>query len=480
MSTATVKPIRPGTIIEIVGQTTAAVPPTFAETVAVPGTHDWGLENVPQICTSYNDYIAKYGSSDTQLRRSVLGAFIGQGLPNTGGAGAVVVHRMVAAAGAKASVTIQNTTPTNALTLTAKYKGARGNKLSVTVTVHPTLAATKVLTILCSDGPSESFEFAQTNIAALATDVNLRSSYVTATSLVTGVALATVSSASALTGGVDGSTYTGTEVATVLAALVAVNFSVLAFSDLTDAPMTATVVAWVKSQNAANQPVMLVLGGGSSDTMATAITRAATAADQHVLTLGKGVYTDSFVNADLSTAQLAARIAGVLVARGISKALTFAPMRGLTVASGSASPTDQEIKDGIQNGVISLSLSTSALATLKVEKGVTTFIDTTDANRPIDVFSDPRLIRILDLYVKGMKQWGDDVVIGNVPVNDDSRASVYGEAKRRQDELEAQGLIVPGTGYVVVPVTTDDQLPYSFGWQFTRTANYVRGQGTVR
>jgi hypothetical protein len=106
------------------------------------------------------------------------------------------------------------------------------------------------------------------------------------------------------------------------------------------------------------------------------------------------------------------------------------------------------------------------------------------------VFSEPRHVRIMDIFIRGMREWADDVVIGDLPVNADTRATVRGEAGRRIDSLRDRGLILTTVDgaiadpFVNTPVPNDpgllDAVLFEFGWQFARTANYVIGQGRVR
>jgi hypothetical protein len=106
------------------------------------------------------------------------------------------------------------------------------------------------------------------------------------------------------------------------------------------------------------------------------------------------------------------------------------------------------------------------------------------------VFSDPRLVRIMDAYKRNMKQWGDDTIIGNVPVGPDARRAVAGQGRVLQEDLLRRGLILTkAQGASEDPFVTAedpgdpnllDAIPYQFGWQFARTANFVLGEGTVR
>jgi hypothetical protein len=285
-----------------------------------------------------------------------------------------------------------------------------------------------------------------------------------------------------LSGGVNGDTLTVDEWMTALTAMEYLGFSVIAPYDLTDSAIRASVVSWVKGMDSANRPVMLVMGGAADETVDEAITDATTINDQHVVRLAGGFFQDAVLGASVSTSQLAPRVAGMLASLGDANSLTFKPMGGLTyIGQGFA---NDQIEAAIQNGVTTISVSTNPLAALKIEKGLTTFVTPDDPTRPLDFFSDPRLVRLVDLFIRRMKEWGDNTMIGNVPVNDDSRTALRARASAEIEELENRGLIIPGTDFLDVPVPDDpdllDSLIYEFGFQCARTALYIFGFGSVR
>lgn len=491
-----VKPVRPGTVIKFVGQTVPRVLPSIADIVAVPLVHDWGpiysdaggadgSAGGFQLVSDLQTFDGLFGDSDTEGRRAVMMALDGQGTAGPG-AGSVLVARMAAASAALATVTIQNTTPAAALRLDGKYKGARGNLVSYTKGTDPNVAGNDLLRLYLDGADSgERYSYPAADLASLAAQINLSSHLVTATVLVDGVALTNTGAAPgvSLAGGDSGLALTAADWTNVLAGLESQRFTILAPYDLTDAPTIASIVAWVQGRSDADQPIEYLSGGDAGDTIATAVARAAAANDPHVLTLGVGTYHDDLVGQDLTTSQLVPRIAGILAARGEDRSLTFAKLPMLH-AVGTSAPPDASIQTAIQNGVTVLSASVSADADLKIEKGLTTWTSTNDPSRPLAIFSDPRLVRIMDLYVRAMKEWGDDNVIGSGAVNQDLRDAVRSKGRALQDDLEARGLVVPGTSFINVQNTDNDptlsdSIPYDFGWQFAKTALYVFGNGRI-
>lgn len=501
--TTIVKPDIPGTSLRFIGETIPRILPGFAETVAVPIVADWGpvgsdasgadgKAGGAQLVTSFAEYAALFGDSDTPGRTAVAGAFAGQGLDGTPGAGGVYVYRMGTGSAAPATHNFANTAGSpvaNALVLTAKYKGVRGNRISAVIDADPQNPSTGHRLRIRFDGAVvETYTYAKTDIAAIAAAVNARSNYVTAAENATGTALATTAGTS-LAAGDDGSTLTSTEWLDALDALEFRPFSIFSPYDLTDSGILASLKSWIDTQVDANRPVVAVVGGAAGETVDTAITRSGTLNDDHFVNLGGGTYHDDLLGKDLSTSQLAPRIAGILAARGEERSLTFAKIAGLHISGSTGVPTDG-VKAAIKAGVTVLMRANSPDAELRIAQGVTTYTTSTDASKPLDVFSDPRLVRIMDIFLRNMKEWGDETVIGNVPVNADTRDAVRGEALRLIEDLKTRGLVLTKAGgatedpFVVVDDPQDpalaDAIPFTFGWQFARTANYVIGEGRVR
>lgn len=501
------KPILPSTVIRFTGTSAPRIAPAAADTVAIPIIADWGpigsdppgankLMGGPQECTSFSDYTTLFGDSDTPGRTAVAGAFAGPNLPGAVGAGAVIVYRMGDGTQAAATITIKAVSAgANTLSLTAKYKGSRGNRISFIVDSNPSNAAQDRIRIFFDGVLQETYLYSAPALAAVTALINLKSKLVTAVALVldTGPALRLTQNpggtAIVLAGGIDGTTsITSVQHLAALAGLEYQSFGILAPYDLTDTTIKAAYNSWQQTMESNSRPVRVVLGGAAGESTATALSEAATLADEHVIRFGVGTYHDDLLGKDLSTSQLASRIAGILASKGDSHAITGQKIGGLHVLAG---PSDDELPLCVQGGVTCLSPVSSPDADVHILKGVSTYTLDSVA-KPLDVFGDPRLIGVMDDYVRNMTEFGMDNVIGDLPVNDDSRATVRGEAKRLQDDLQTRGLILPAdpnanppvpAPWVIVEDPEDpslaDAIPYSFGWKFARTANAIMGEGSI-
>lgn len=482
------KPIVPQARIRFVGERSVQVQPSIGETMAVMLTHDWGPLgaelNRPEVMADFSSWTDRYGDSDTEGRTAVAEAFIGQGLSGAGGAGGVIPYRMGAGA-ARATKTLRNTANADAITLTAKWAGTRGNNYDVVIDANPADATQDRLRLRYKGAVVETYLYTRANIAALVAAINARDiGNFTAAQVATGTALA-LTAGTALVGGTDGAALSGSDYLSALDGLEFQPFTVLAAANLTDGAVQQSIKSWIQQQETANRPVMLALGGLANETLDDAIARTTAMSDPHIVNLGVGLYHDDTLGKDLSTAQLAPRIGGVLCSRGEERALTGAELGGLhIVGTSGVSSTDADV--AVQRGVTVLIRTDSPDADLRIAKGLTTFTADTDPDRPRAIFEEPRFVRIMDIFIRTLRQWGDRKIIGNVPVNQDTRDAVRQQASTQIEDLLRRGLILTVAQgatedpFVITPVTTDDTIPFQFGWQFAYTANFLLGEGRVR
>lgn len=477
-------PIRPGTDIDFESAPTIKPQQNAADTVAIVITHDSGPANEVIECPSFQDFTEAFGNSATGGRTAVASAFDGQGLPGAGGAGSVLVYRQVGSEGALAKAELENTAKAKSLKLEAKFQGTRGNSISAKVAADVAEPADSILTILFNGVAVESYTYLKTNIKALAEAINANElSLVVATELVTGVALEPTAGVS-LAGGNNGATLTSEDYLEACEALKFKQFVLLAFQDLVTAEIIAAVKSWLTEMIEKDRPVRLVIGGDTGDTMSAAVTRGKAAESDHIVNLGVGTLLDDLVGEVLSTAQVAPRVAGALAGLGLAHSGTFARFGSLHIVTG---PQDDEIDQAITGGVTVFTEAVADDADTKIELCQTTYQVKTNPEKLFDVFSDPRLVAIMDVYVRNMKKWGDANSIGGV-INLDTLAAVKQRGVEEQAALEKLELIAPGSGFLTIVSPQPGQIPagglrqaivYAFGWNFLPTNLHLIGQGSV-
>lgn len=499
----------PGTVLKFIGSSAPRVAPSAADTVALPVVHDWGpvgtdaagangLSGGAQLLAQFSDWTGLYGDSDTAGRTAVAGAFAGQGLPDAGGAGGVLAWRIGGTGCAPATITIDaqgGGTPA-ALTLQGYYKGTRGNRISYSIDNDPSDSTRDRIQIFFDGVLQDSYIYNPAGgdtVATLTAQIAKRSRLVTPIAVlpasVARLVHTTVGAPVSLAGGNDGATPVSADHLAALAGLQFQSFGILAVYDLTNSSIQASYYSWLQDEIAAMRPRRWVLGGAAAEVLADAETRSATFDDPHVINFGIGTWHDDLLDKDLSTSQLAPRIAGILAAKGQQHSMTFAEIAGIHMLAGAS---EDELPDAIAGGVVTLGQTSSPDADVHIVMGVTTYTDQNDPTQPYDVFSDARLVGVMDNFIIGMKQWGDSKVIGNLPVNDTTRAMVRGQVRLMENDLLRQGLLLPGDStanppipdpWVVCEPPNDPSLaaalPFTFGWQFADTANNILGEGQV-
>ena len=470
------RPERPGAYFNFEAQPQPRVLPNVGSVVAVPFVNDWGPVNQPVLCQSLDEWRSIYGSSlTTPGYKAVRQAFQGEGdLPDSrGGAGAVLAFRFGGTAKAKATKTLQNTSPIDALRLEARYEGVTGNALRATVQASVT-AGRDELIIYLDSVEVERYEYVKTDITALAADIDSKSGWVksVASPRVTGVALSPIVS-TPFTGGNDGATLVAGDWTAVMTALEAARFSVFAPFDLTDTAIVTSAKAWAQNLNRKGKRFMSVVGGLPDETAGTANTRATGLNDPDFITVGIGTYTDEEFG-DISTAQLAPRIAGILAAIGENGSLTFARLEGLTIKKGAS---EQDIYSSFDSGTLVLSMDEDPEAPVRIERGLTTYTTQTDQNRPYIIYRSPRYVRIMHGIELELTQWAERNVIGRLPVNDATREFVIGETRTRMTQREEQGVVQPGWSAEIdsdpPPQPEDEFIAVRIGLTFGRSIEQV-------
>jgi len=442
--------------------------------------------------TSYQQFQAVFGPDDSDLRRAVFQAFLGEGVAGKGGAGAVQVCRMGASGTIASSTrTLQNTagTPANAVTLTAKNPGSRGNSLSVTVRAG-VIGGQSQLLIFLGGTLVELYNYTSASLAPLVAQINAVSSYVTATLVLDGTALALVSSV-ALTGGLDGSMLAGADYSAAFNALSKVPFRVVAFANLTDPTIVASAQAWEQTLNTTGYRCSLVLGGLIAESNTTSQTAASSLNDHNIVRLGQGTITDFNLvpgsPTNISTAQGAPRVAGVIASRGERRDLIMARFAGWQLNADSA--TSADIAAAPTFGLTVLSADGRQDAPVRIAQGCTTFItptSATDQRSPllyggVNIYGSVKYVAVMQGFEMDLLtvQEQTDGNIGDLDVNDQSRAYLIGEGRKLADMRVANGAIQPKPTVVLDTTTfgppndSQDFIPIMYGFAFSPTLRQI-------
>lgn len=420
------RPIRSGSYTNFVAQAAKAVPVPLQGVVALPIVHDWGPQEEVVTVSSLPEFQQVFGRSNTDGARAVEQAFKGESVDGIGGASQVKVYRAASSAVDTADRAISNTTPAVAITITAIYSGSYGNDLKTQV-VADADAPTTTHNLIISDavGELERYVYLKTDIADLVSQVNLLSDWVSATQSITGVALGIDGSAVALSGGNDGSTLVSGDWSDVRDAFESERFSIFAPWALTDTSLHAAFNTWVTDLNEKGKRFLAVFGASDVDA-AQAITDAATFNNSDVALYGGGTVEDDSLADDngdliqLTPSLFAPRVAGIIAARGEAASISFARLGDVTVVAG---PTDSNIEDLIERGVVTFGQDSDARAPVRLEQGVTTYTDDSSA-KPLNQYGVIKVVRIMHGIELDFADYQQTFVIGKLPVDDDSRETL--------------------------------------------------------
>lgn len=469
------RPKRPGAYFNFTATEAEPILANTLGTVVVPFTHTWGPNETIVELGSFGDFLAIFSQGGTtppvytEGYKAILQAFQGEGLPGRGGAGKVLAYRMTGSGAAKSSRALSNGT-TTALTLTAIYEGTFGDRLSVTLQDNAASALSTDLIVLLNGTEVERYTYLDANITSLAAALSA-SDWVVPSGVTSGTALTL--GTFALTGGNDGTTVAALDYTNFMAAVEPFRFSLLAFANLTDSSILTSVVAWSQTANSRGKRFMTVVGGAAGELMSAAVTRSAAINDPNFVNVGGGTYTDARLGV-LSTAQLAPRIAGILASRGERESLTFARLAGLEITAGM---TESAILSAIDNGVVAIARDSHPDAPVRLEKGLTAFVDHADANRPFRIYSVPKFVRTMHAIEVELTEFAEINVIGRLPVNAGTRAYLVGQTSTRLAAREVIGVIQPAWSVTIdqdPPPTDDDEfIALLYSVKFGRTLEQV-------
>lgn len=417
--------------------------------VAIPISHNWGPEGEFHRIKNQREFENLYGASATDSSFAVIGALTGDGTEGSG-ASEVLVYRMDLDGNIAATLELLNVTPATGLTLTAKYKGTLGNSLTVTIQAHPTLAATDQMLMYLNGALVEQYSYAEADVDDLAAQINDESGYVTAVANVGNVQLAAVV-ADALESGANDADIVSGDWTAAMTALEGEQFNIVLLPNLTDDTIMDALEQWVEDINASNQRILAVVGGSASETFSDATTRALSYSDNpNMVTLGRNTFVEAATGTTRSTAQMVGYVAGMIAAAGARSSITFSRLIGFDLGT---TVSNDEVVDAIKAGFI---VFTRDAVGVRVEKGITTFTDTSDVEMPTDVYSQIKSVRTIHLIENDLTRATEDEWIGQIPNTPATRQGYVGMILAYFRELEDENILKKGQSSVELDPTQDN------------------------
>jgi hypothetical protein len=310
--------------------------------------------------------------------------------------------------------------------------------------VHPTDSGYSQLLIYVGALLVETWTYATTDITDLGAQINSTttgSDLVSAAVAVSGVALTAVS-ASAFTGGANG-TFLAADYATALTGVEGVAFNHIAFVNMTDTTVLASARAWIVNLNRTVRKAFLWTGGGSAESISTAVTRCRLSSTvPEVINYGGpnlvSIEDDSVTK---STAQFLGYIMGAIVGYSTRRTGTFARIPDWIAATRLS---DTDVKAGIRGGVLMTTMDDDGL---RIEEGITTYTVSADDEMPLEFYRDIRSVRIVHRIDMDMERFSRLYWI-DVENNPNTQAAYQGLLLDYLQGLEKENVLKQGLSVV--------------------------------
>jgi hypothetical protein len=447
-----------GTYVNFVAAVSAAITPGPQGTVAVVGTADWGPENVVQYMPNQGSYDATYSTSTNgSLRDGTLSALDGF---DNGGANQAIVYRAVGADGAAGTLVLSDGSRAAALTLTARYRGARINNFYVVVQTNAANSANKDLVLYERGVELERWTNVTggTNTAFVEALTLIPSEYVTAA--ISGTrdrALANVVGAIGGAGGFgtggggvngnSGLTLTAGDYVDAQEALYQLPFTAIVLHDVTDDTVLDAFNAFILDYNRnTGRRTFGLVGGRVDETFTDAITRTLEYNNIDMLNL-YGAFRRLSDGTVFSSAQFAARFAGAVANVGLVRAATNLKLSDYQVVTPlSASEYEAAARSGSRAlGVVVFANDNTQR--MRSERAVTTLVNLRGATSLPDETYDHQVVRnvAIDHFVNNTLNDRGDVDVGQLLNTETGRNNFIAAIIDFLKALEDQSILQSGS-----------------------------------
>lgn len=436
------KPKLPGFYLNFEAEDIAAIAGGDRGTVICPVRAHWGPDKEFVEITSEATLIGTY----TADVANSANAYDVVRLALMGGAKKVLAYRMVSAAAAAATKTLQDTggVPTNVLKIDAKYKGARGNAFKVTVQDNAVDASKKDLKLYEGSTLLHTFTFADTDIDAAVAAINndAENVWITATKLADGNDVLANVADQALAGGDSGiaglvnADYTGA--GGFLEKCQTQQFNVIVLDGQTDGGLQTSVKTWVKGRRDAGKGIIWVAGGAdATDTGATAVADAnsrSTGFDyEGVVNVGVGGKLDGV---SYSSAFVACWVAGLIAGKKHYESIAYAKAPFEDVTRRWDEVTEQPL--AMDAGTLLLIHDGEKV---KVLSGINTLTTITATQN--NQWKKVRAIRTMDALNADMLKYAEDYVIGKINNTPEGQLALIGVYQQYMATQASVGAILP-------------------------------------
>lgn len=252
-----------------------------------------------------------------------------------------------------------------------------------------------------------------------------------------------------MSGGLNGAAVALSDYSTALSAFEASGgFDLLALDGVSEEDfvgLNAALGSWAATNNEAGRYVMAVTGGGATELAGgdinTAISRSALFDSEWVVNVGVSgldVVSPGGNILSLTSAQSAARVAGMIANAGITGSVTFGAVEGVDSVNGPITPA--QIEQCITQGVLVFAKRGDAV---RIEDGITSFVSLTDEKD--FTFTQIRAVRAIQQIGLDITEIVERDWIGKKINTTTVRDSLIATLQQYFAALEARNVLVNGT-----------------------------------
>ena len=432
----------PGLYLNFQAAALAAIQTGARGTVILPVKAHWGPVKSFQTVTTEKDLLDKYAASSDSNGSTVYGTIR---MALLGGAKKILSYRLADSAAKEAAITLKNTTAADAIKLTGKYPGERGNAFRVTIQANIVDNTKQDLKLYEDTTLLKTFSFASGQLAEAVAAINNDTANVWIVAELVAGATGTLAVASSqpMTGGNSGiAGIAAADYTNAMAAFETQTFNIMSLDGITDPAIQTSVASWAVRMRNQGKVMITVMGGpGADDTAADAVQKAIarTAGFNHegIVNVGTGVVLDDVT---YSSAQVAPYVAGLIAGQKLSESTTYA-----------ASPFDDvtrrwtrtEQEDAVRNGVFIFFHDGRIVKPLR---GINSLITLRQGQSQF--FKKIRAIRVMDAINSDLQTAAEDNYIGKINNTEEGRLALIAACKQYMEVL-AQGGVIESTNWDV-------------------------------
>ncbi|GAB6988039.1 phage tail sheath subtilisin-like domain-containing protein [Paenibacillus pini] len=436
------KPVLPGLYMNFQAAAASAIQGGSRGTVIVPVKANWGpVREFVEIGSE--TAIAQLFSNDSVDGATAHSALY---LALLGGPKKLIAYRLADDTAKEASISLKSVdaSPTDALQLTAKYTGSRGN--GFTVTVQPSIGEVSAKEIRLYEGAKllGTYKGADGTAASIAAQINNDSEngWITAKVQGKGGVLADASGV-AFTGGKSGNgNLLNADYIAAQEELEGQEFDVLALDYAADMALLQSFAAWIKRIRSEGKGAIAVFGGTAADDVsknAVSLASARSLALNHegIINVGTGV---RLAGVDYSSAQTAAYVAGLVAGQRLNQSTTYAvtPFDDVTRRW-----TRFEQEQAVRSGVFVLFFDGRQVKALR---GINSLVNPAVGQN--NAWKKIRSIRVMDAINADLQRAAEQTYIGKVNNTEEGRIALIGAIKEYLAQLSLSSVIEPN-GYDV-------------------------------